>query len=98
MDNLVIGTVKHIFSNWDDVAVGMFLLSGVAHAVQTFPPPENKYATWALGVVQWIVGQRLRAANTIQGEGTLTKQVPRETQNPPAKIDAPVTITKDPNG
>lgn len=74
---------------------GMFSLSVVGHIVQTFPTPENKYWQWVLGSIQFIVGQRLRATNTIQGEGTLTKQVPRDIENPPAKIDAPPIIPKD---
>jgi hypothetical protein len=74
---------------------GATVLGIVAHAVQSFPTPENKYAQWLLGVIQYIVGQRIRAMNTLQGEGTVTKQVPRDTVNPPAKIDAPPSIPKD---
>lgn len=83
---------------WEHVQIfvsGSFFLGLIAHAVQSFPTPANKYGQWALGVVQWAVGQRVRAANTIAGEGTLTKQVPRDTVNPPAKIDAPLTPPKD---
>lgn len=88
-------TGQNIWEHLKIFAGGSFALGFVAHIVQTFPPPENKYGQWALGSIQWVVGQRLRAANTIAGEGTLTKQVPRETQNPPAKIDAPPTIPKE---
>lgn len=87
-ESIIVKGIVHVFSNWDDVAVGMFLLGAIGHAVQTFPPPQNKYGQWFLGLIQWGVGQRLRAANTMQGEGTLTKQVPLDTKNPPVKIDA----------
>lgn len=83
---------------WEHVQIfvsGSFFLGLVGHIVQTFPPPQNKYGQWALGSIQWAVGQRLRASNTMQGEGTLTKQVPIDTSNPPAKIDAPLAIPKD---
>lgn len=68
---------------------GSTALAFAAHIVQTFPTPENKYAQWFLGCIQWIVGQRLRASNTFAGEGTVSKSVPRDTQNLPAKIDNP---------
>ena len=76
-------------------ASGSFALGFVAHVVQTFPTPENKYAQWVLGSVQYLVGQRVRAMNTIAGEGTVTKPVARDAQNPPAVIDAPPPVPKD---
>jgi hypothetical protein len=51
-----------------------FFLSGssfigiVAHAVSTFPVPDNPYAKWLLGTVQWIVGQREQAQVTVQSD------------------------------
>jgi hypothetical protein len=39
----------------------------IAHAVNTFPTPKNKYGIWFLGVIQYIVGQRTIANNTFQG-------------------------------
>ena len=85
---------------WEHLQIfisGATVLGIVAHMVQTFPTPENKYAQWLLGSIQYIVGQRIRAMNTLQGEGTVTKQVSRDTQNPPAKIDAPQMLPpKDP--
>lgn len=83
---------------WEHIQIfltGSTVLAFVAHMVQTIPTPENKYAQWILGGVQWLVGQRIRANNTLAGEGTVTKQVPRDTVNPPAKIDAPPSIPKD---
>lgn len=43
----------------------------VAHAVNTFPTPINKYGAWLLGVVQFAVGQRVAAQNTFQGLQTM---------------------------
>lgn len=83
---------------WEHVQIffsGMTALGIVAHMVQTFPTPENKYAQWFLGSIQYVVGQRIRAMNTLQGEGTVTKQVSRDSQNPPLNIDAPAPTRKD---
>ena len=44
----------------------------VGHAVQTFPPQKNPYANWLLGVVQFLVGQRYRSANTFEGVKSMT--------------------------
>lgn len=51
----------------------MYFLSGgtafgvIAHAVNTFPTPVNKYGAWLLGVFQYTVGQRTIAKNTMLG-------------------------------
>jgi hypothetical protein len=42
----------------------------VAHAVSTFPVPENKYGKWLLGTIQYVVGQRLQGINTLNGHDT----------------------------
>lgn len=96
LESLVSDAATHLWDNWDDVLTGATIFAGIAHLVQTFPTPNNKYAQWVLGGVQWFVGQRLRGSNTMQGEGTLTKQVPRDTVNPPAKVDAPIQSPKEP--
>lgn len=44
----------------------------LAHLVQTFPTPDNKYGQWLLGGLQFLVGQRERAANTVSGNATVT--------------------------
>lgn len=46
---------------------GSVFLGLIAHAVNTFPTPTNRYAAWFLGVIQWFVGQRTVASNTLQG-------------------------------
>ncbi len=39
----------------------------VAHAVNTMPTPKNPYGQWLLGIVKFIVGQRVSAVNAING-------------------------------
>ena len=51
---------------------GASVFGVVAHAVQTFPVPQNKYGQWVLSVVQYAVCQRERAANTMLGASTVT--------------------------
>lgn len=89
----VVGT--NFWEHLQIFASGSFAIGFAAHIVQTFPTPENKYAQWLLGSIQYIVGQRVRAMNTIAGEGTLTKSVSRDTQNPTPRIDAPAPVIKD---
>lgn len=45
-------------------------LSIVAHAVNTFPVPENRYAKWFLGTIQYAVGQRQQARETKAADST----------------------------
>jgi hypothetical protein len=51
----------------------IFFLSGstalglLAHAVNTFPTPTNKYGQWFLGLIQFAVGQRAQGAMTMGG-------------------------------
>jgi hypothetical protein len=47
----------------------------VAHAVNTFPTPTSKYGAWLLGTIQYVVGQRVAAANTLQGKQTMAVAV-----------------------
>jgi hypothetical protein len=49
---------------------GSTALGVVAHAVSTFPTPRNPYGAWFLGVVQFTVGQRTAARNTLEGKDT----------------------------
>ena len=53
-------------------------LGVIAHAVNTFPTPDNKYARWFLGVIQMIVGQRTIASNTLQGMQTDARAITTE--------------------
>jgi hypothetical protein len=46
---------------------GATVVGAVGHAVNTFPPPENKYGRWFLGLCQWCVGQRQQAQATKAG-------------------------------
>jgi hypothetical protein len=47
---------------------GSTALGIIAHAVNTFPTPENKYGQWFLGLVQFIVGQRIQGNRTLEGK------------------------------
>lgn len=49
---------------------GSTALGIVAHGVNTFPTPKNPYGQWLLGWLQFIVGQRVAARNTLQGKDT----------------------------
>lgn len=50
----------------------------VAHAVNTFPTPQNKYGSWLLGLVQYTVGQRVAAKNTFSGMDTVSMPAMKE--------------------
>jgi len=71
--------MEPISSNWGEhltlLVMGGAGLSALAHAVNTFPTPSNKYGSWFLGVIQYIVGQRVSAANTLQGLQTVASGV-----------------------
>ena len=48
----------------------------IGHAVQTVPTPKNVWGQWFIGIIQYAVGQKYRAANTIAGATTVTTAVP----------------------
>ena len=56
---------------------GSTVIGIIAHAVNTFPTPANKYGQWFLGTIQFIVGQRVAASNTLKGQDTITAGVPK---------------------
>ncbi len=68
--------VHNFTRHWDDILFGMFTWSVIGHAVQKFPPSNNPYVNWVIGTIQFAVGQRERAQNTMNGKGTIT--VPNE--------------------
>ena len=47
-------------------------LGVVSHIVQTFPIKDNRWVNWIIGIIQYVVGQRERAVNTLNSNGTLT--------------------------
>lgn len=51
----------------------------VAHAVNSFPTPINKYGQWFLGCIKFAVGQRVSAMNAFQGRDTMVVGVPQGT-------------------
>lgn len=44
---------------------GSTALGIIAHAVNTFPQPTSPVGKWLLGLVQYMVGQRMQAQQTI---------------------------------
>lgn len=73
---LNLSTVEHFLIFLSGTGIGATLVGLLGHMVQTFPTPKNIYGAWFLGSLQYIVGQRYRAANTIEGNQTLTLTVP----------------------
>jgi len=66
-------TIPHVADMLGSAAV----FGVIAHAVQSFPTPSNKYGAWLLGAVQYAVGQRERAMNTLAGADTSTAAIQR---------------------
>lgn len=60
---------------------GSTVIGILGHAVNTFPTPANKYGQWLLGTVQYIVGQRIAASNTIKGNDTVAFSQPIDKRN-----------------
>lgn len=57
---------------------GSTFLGIIAHAVTTFPTPKNVYGQWLLGLIKYIVGQRISAQNAFKGYQTEVTAVTRE--------------------
>ena len=53
--------IQHLLAHWDDMLTGATGFAILAHAVNTFPVPQSRFGSWALGVIQFAVGQRDRA-------------------------------------
>lgn len=54
---------------WEHTTIflaGSTALGIVAHAVNTFPTPSSPFGKWLLGIVQFVVGQRMQAQQNIQ--------------------------------
>jgi hypothetical protein len=41
--------------HWQSLITGAVALGAASHAANTIPLPDNKWARWALGVVQFIL-------------------------------------------
>lgn len=70
------------WANWQHVEIflaGSTALGIVAHAVNTFPTPKNQYGQWFLGIVKFIVGQRVSAMNAMRGQDTMVVAVAQGT-------------------
>lgn len=60
MDTHWVSAILAIFPDW-------FWVLLLAHAVNTVPTPKNVWGQWILGVIKWVVGQRISAANSVNG-------------------------------
>jgi hypothetical protein len=49
---------------------GAAVIGLIAHAVNTFPMPKSAIGRWALGVIQYGVGQRTQGTFTMNGGGS----------------------------
>lgn len=56
--------------HWQSALEGLATSAAIAHAVNTFPTPKNKYGAWLLGVLQYAFGQRVAGVNTMKGMDT----------------------------
>ena|ERR1700688_3857471 len=85
---------------WDQVSgflSGATALGIVAHAVATFPTPKNQYGQWALGIVKYVVGQRVTAVNAFNGIQSEVTAV--TTQQKESLLDGShMVVTKDAKG
>lgn len=69
---------------WEHLLVffsGSTAIGVIAHAVATFPTPKNPYGQWFLGIIKFIVGQRVSAINSINGLQTEVTGVTDEQKN-----------------
>lgn len=58
---------RWVVSNWIPLVSGSTFSALVGHAVSTFPPQNNPYVNWFLGIIQFAIGQRNAGKNTLQG-------------------------------
>jgi hypothetical protein len=67
----------------------MVFWGAVGHAVSTFPTPKNPYGQWFLGTLQWLVGQRIQAQQTITGQANINALATAVIPSPPpgTKVD-----------
>lgn len=70
--------IHNFYKHWDDMLFGVFTTSIISHAVQKFPTSNNAYVNWLLGIVQFAVGQRERALNTLNGNATQTVTIKKD--------------------
>lgn len=68
----------HLLVSFSLGTVGFGVL---AHAVNTFPVPENPYGRWFLGVIQYWIGQKERSRNTVNNLDTVTFASPKRNGN-----------------
>lgn len=62
--------------HWQEVLGTIAVWNVAAYALSTFPPPENKYARWFMGVLQFIVANHNKAKEAFQGPQDLAPTKP----------------------
>ncbi len=65
--------------DWDNFLYGATIMGIIAHSVNTFPTPANVYGQWLLGIIKFVVGQRISAMNAIRGNDTVAIAVAQGT-------------------
>lgn len=77
--------VTHFFTGVSAVAL-------VAHAVNTFPMPKSAIGRWALGVIQFAVGQRVQGLYTMNGGGSARAALDTAVDKVQAKVAEKVVL------
>lgn len=82
--------------HWSEILTGAGALGLLAHAVNTFPTPQNMYGRWFLGCLQWFVGQRVAGQNTMKGQDSTIVGTPTADRGQPvtAKLEPPTVISQ----
>lgn len=54
--------------HWNEIAGALVLWNIAAFALQTFPTPDNVYARWIMGVLQFAVANRQKMLEAFKGQ------------------------------
>jgi hypothetical protein len=52
--------------HWQEIVGTVLIWNVAAFALQTFPTPENKYARWFMGVLQFLVANKQKMFDAFQ--------------------------------
>jgi predicted component of viral defense system (DUF524 family) len=52
--------------HWQEIVGTLVVWNVAAFALQTFPTPENKYARWFMGVLQFLVANKQKMFDAFQ--------------------------------
>lgn len=76
--NFLVTAFQHISQNWNGILMGATTWAIIGHAVNTCPTPDSKWLQWVLGIAKFAVGQRVSAANAVNGLQTASAGVTNE--------------------